>query len=178
MKKTKRVLLSLASLLFLANNSFATTTGKYMAASENTDFGKLILLLIAIGLIAIVLFFGYKIDQSGTQEKRKEQIVRKNKNKVEDSDLDVYDNIEENNYSKEVEEEYEKEYKKLSEETAVMNTLYSTMEEKPVERIVEVKETSVLKETYKTKDTIKEKSSESTMVIDTSTIKDMIDEEE
>ena len=59
-----------------------------------------------------------------------------------------------------------------------MNTLYSTMEEKPVERIVEVKESSVLKETYKTKDAIKEKSSESTMVIDTSTIKDMIDEEE
>lgn len=181
MKKIKKVLLSLSIVLWCANNAYATTTGEYMAASNDTDSGKLILLLIAIGLVAIVLFLGYKLDQSDAQEKRKEQITRKNKSKVEKPDYNTYTVNQENEYSEEDELEYEKEYKKLSEETAVMQTLYSNDDEEienVVEKVEEVKKEIIPKETYKVDEDLSESSSESTMVIDTSTIKEMIDDEE
>ena len=181
MKKIKKVLLSLSIVLWCANNAYATTTGEYMAASNDTDSGKLILLLIAIGLVAIVLFLGYKLDQSDAQEKRKEQITRKNKSKVEKPDYNTYTVNQENEYSEEDELEYEKEYKKLSEETAVMQTLYSNDDEEienVVEKVGEVKKEIIPKETYKVDEDLSESSSESTMVIDTSTIKEMIDDEE
>lgn len=181
MKKIKKVLLSLSIVLWCANNAYATTTGEYMAASNDTDSGKLILLLIAIGLVAIVLFLGYKLDQSDAQEKRKEQITRKNKSKVEKSDYNTYTVNQENEYSEEDELEYEKEYKKLSEETAVMQTLYSNDDEEienVVEKVEEVKKEIIPKETYKIDEDLSESSSESTMVIDTSAIKEMIDDEE
>ena len=181
MKKIKKVLLSLSIVLWCANNEYATTTGEYMAASNDTDSGKLILLLIAIGLVAIVLFLGYKLDQSDAQEKRKEQITRKNKSKVEKPDYNTYTVNQENEYSEEDELEYEKEYKKLSEETAVMQTLYSNDDEEienVVEKVEEVKKEIIPKETYKVDEDLSESSSESTMVIDTSTIKEMIDDEE
>ena len=181
MKKIKKVLLSLSIVLWCANNAYATTTGEYMAASNDTDSGKLILLLIAIGLVAIVLFLGYKLDQSDAQEKRKEQITRKNKSKVEKPDYNTYTVNQENEYSEEDELEYEKEYKKLSEETAVMQTLYSNDDEEienVVEKVDEVKKEIIPKETYKVDEDLSESSSESTMVIDTSTIKEMIDDEE
>lgn len=181
MKKIKKVLLSLSIVLWCANNAYATTTGEYMAASNDTDSGKLILLLIAIGLVAIVLFLGYKLDQSDAQEKRKEQITRKNKSKVEKSDYNTYTVNQENEYSEEDELEYEKEYKKLSEETAVMQTLYSNDDEEienVVEKVEEVKKEIIPKETYKVDEDLSESSSESTMVIDTNAIKEMIDDEE
>lgn len=181
MKKIKKVLLSLSIVLWCANNAYATTTGEYMAASNDTDSGKLILLLIAIGLVAIVLFLGYKLDQSDAQEKRKEQITRKNKSKVEKPDYNTYTVNQENEYSEEDELEYEKEYKKLSEETAVMQTLYSNDDEEienVVEKVEEVKKEIIPKETYKVDEDLSESSSESTMVIDTSAIKEMIDDEE
>ena len=181
MKKIKKVLLSLSIVLWCANNAYATTTGEYMAASNDTDSGKLILLLIAIGLVAIVLFLGYKLDQSDAQEKRKEQITRKNKSKVEKPDYNTYTVNQENEYSEEDELEYEKEYKKLSEETAVMQTLYSNDDEEienVVEIVEEVKKEIIPKETYKVDEDLSESSSESTMVIDTSAIKEMIDDEE
>lgn len=181
MKKIKKVLLSLSIVLWCANNAYATTTGEYMAASNDTDSGKLILLLIAIGLVAIVLFLGYKLDQSDAQEKRKEQITRRNKSKVEKSDYNTYTVNQENEYSEEDELEYEKEYKKLSEETAVMQTLYSNDDEEienVVEKVEEVKKEIIPKETYKVDEDLSESSSESTMVIDTSAIKEMIDDEE
>lgn len=183
MKKIKKVLLSLSIVLWCANNAYATT-GEYMAASNDTDSGKLILLLIAIGLVAIVLFLGYKLDQSDAQEKRKEQITRKNKSKVEKPDYNTYTVNQENEYSEEDELEYEKEYKKLSEETAVMQTLYSNDDEEienvveKVEEVEEVKKEIIPKETYKVDEDLSESSSESTMVIDTSAIKEMIDDEE
>ena len=180
MKKIKKVLLSLSIVLWCANNAYATT-GEYMAASNDTDSGKLILLLIAIGLVAIVLFLGYKLDQSDAQEKRKEQITRKNKSKVEKPDYNTYTVNQENEYSEEDELEYEKEYKKLSEETAVMQTLYSNDDEEienVVEKVEEVKKEIIPKETYKVDEDLSESSSESTMVIDTSAIKEMIDDEE
>ena len=181
MKKIKKVLLSLSIVLWCANNAYATTTGEYMAASNDTDSGKLILLLIAIGLVAIVLFLGYKLDQSDAQEKRKEQITRKNKSKVEKPDYNTYTVNQENEYSEEDELEYEKEYKKLSEETAVMQTLYSNDDEEienVVEKVEEVKKEIIPKETYKVDEDLSESSSESTMVIDTNAIKEMIDDEE
>ena len=181
MKKIKKVLLSLCIVLWCANNAYATTTGEYMAASNDTDSGKLILVLIAIGLVAIVLFLGYKLDQSDAQEKRKEQITRKNKSKVEKPDYNTYTVNQENEYSEEDELEYEKEYKKLSEETAVMQTLYSNDDEEienVVEKVGEVKKEIIPKETYKVDEDLSESSSESTMVIDTSAIKEMIDDEE
>ena len=181
MKQIKKVLLSLSIVLWCANNAYATTTGEYMAASNDTDSGKLILLLIAIGLVAIVLFLGYKLDQSDAQEKRKEQITRKNKLKVEKSDYNTYTVNQENEYSEEDELEYEKEYKKLSEETAVMQTLYSNDDEEienVVEKVEEVKKEIIPKETYKIDEDLSESSSESTMVIDTNAIKEMIDDEE
>lgn len=181
MKKIKKVLLNLSIILFWANNTYATTTGRYMAASKDTDSGKLILLLIAIGLVAIVLFLGYKLDQSDAQEKRKEQITRKNKTKVEDSDYNTYAINQENEYSEEDKLEYEKEYKKLSEETAVMETLNSNNDEEIenlVEKVVEVKKEIIPEEAYKTNKDLFESLSESTMAIDTSAIKEMIDDEE
>ncbi len=181
MKKIKKVLLSLSIVLWCANNAYATTTGEYMAASNDTDSGKLILLLIAIGLVAIVLFLGYKLDQSDAQEKRKEQITRKNKSKVEKPDYNTYTVNQENEYSEEDELEYEKEYKKLSEETAVMQTLYSNDDEEienVVEKVEEVKKEIIPKETYKIDEDLSESSSESTMVLDTNAIKEMIDDEE
>lgn len=176
MKKLKKALFSLVMILFYANNAYATTTGTYVASDATADSGKLLLLLVAGFLIAIVLFLGYRMDKNEAQEKRKEQIIEKNS-----SDKgSVYSN--KNVSVSEVEDlqDYEREYKKASEQTAVIEINYPEMQEEIEEAIPRIREKEIEK-TYTPNISVEENintSSESTMVIDTNAIKGMIEEEE
>ena len=74
MKILKKALISLSIILF-NTKAYATTTGTYVPES-GSGIGKFFLLLVAIGLVALVLFIGYKMDKNEAQEKRKEKIKK------------------------------------------------------------------------------------------------------
>ena len=80
MKKITKKFLFIFILLFYSNNTYATTNGSYSV--ENTGIsivGKIVLFLIAIILIALVLFLSYKMDKNEMSNKRKEKIINNKK---------------------------------------------------------------------------------------------------
>lgn len=181
MRMLKKALFSLSMILFYANNAYATTTGVYVA-TETTNSGKTVLLLVAIGLVALVLFIGYKMDKSEAQEKRKEQIIRKNN--ADDAYSNMYSSHvekEEIDDSENDEQDYIEQYKKASEEIAVIQTVYPNLNEEIEEDSYEEVEEEVVNvyDNYQENDKGDDyqNSYDSTMVFDTLTIKETIDEE-
>ena len=135
----KKTLFSLSIILFYTNNAYATTE-TLAVADEAASSGKLVLLLVAICLVALVLFLGYRMDKSEAQEKRKEQIIRKNNtNNVPSKTYDSHVEKEEFEYSEKDEQEYMNQYKKISEETAVIQIVHPKLNE-------EIEEDSYVKE--------------------------------
>ena len=100
MKILKKALISLSIILFNATNVYATTKGTYVPESDS-GFGKFFLLMLAVSLVALVLFIGYKMHKNEVQEKRKEQIKKQRD--------DVYSKIYTSYDNKKVEIEEEKE---------------------------------------------------------------------
>ena len=76
MRMFKKTLISLSMLILYANNAYATTTGTYVP-SGNSGMGKFLLLILAVALVALVLFLGYKLDKNEASQKRKEKIIKK-----------------------------------------------------------------------------------------------------
>lgn len=95
MKILKKALLSLSIILLNATSVYATTTGTYVPES-NSGTGKFFLFLIAIGLVALVLFIGYKMDKNEAQEKRKEKIIKQRDNDINDMYSKIYSSYEDN----------------------------------------------------------------------------------
>lgn len=85
MKKIKKSFMIIALLLFYSNNTYATTSGTY-TVNEGSAFGKIILFLIAAGLIGIVLFISYKMDKNESLIKRKERILNNKKDFLDEED--------------------------------------------------------------------------------------------
>ncbi len=105
MKILKKALISLSIILLNTTRTYATTTGTYVPESDS-GIGKFLLFLIAIGLVALVLFIGYKLDKNEVQEKRKEKILKQR-------DDDVYSNVY-SSYNKEEKEEVVEELPEIS----------------------------------------------------------------
>lgn len=89
MKILKKALISLSIILLNTTNVYATTTGTYVAETDS-GVGKFFLLLVAIGLVALVLFVGYKMDKNEAQEKRKEKIIKQRDNDINDINSKIY----------------------------------------------------------------------------------------
>ena len=102
MKILKKALISLSIILLNTTSVYATTTGTYVPES-NSGVGKFFLFLLAIGLVALVLFIGYKMDKNEAQEKRKEKIIKQRDNDINDMYSKIYSSYEDN--KKEVVEE-------------------------------------------------------------------------
>lgn len=81
----KKTLFSLTTMLCLKNCVYATTTGTYVP-SEPIELEKVILILISIGLVALILFVGYKIDEKEAQEKVKEENTEESNVNVNNTD--------------------------------------------------------------------------------------------
>ena len=80
MKKITKKFLFIFILLFYSNNTYATTNGSYSVANTGISIvGKIVLFLIAICLIALVLFLSYKMDKNEMSNKRKEKIINNKK---------------------------------------------------------------------------------------------------
>lgn len=110
MKILKKALLSLSIILLNTTNVYATTTGTYVPES-NSGVGKFFLFLVAIGLVALVLFIGYKMDKNEAQEKRKEKIIKQRDNDINDMYSKIYSSHENNKkdiFEDEIEEELPK----------------------------------------------------------------------
>ena len=88
MKLFKRTLLVFNMLLLYANSTFATTGAE--PVEESSFVGKFVLLLITLGLVALVLFLGYKMDKNEAQEKRKERIIKKRDTDINDMYSEIY----------------------------------------------------------------------------------------
>lgn len=95
MKILKKALLSLSIILLNTTRVYATTTGIYVPES-NSGVGKFFLFLVAIGLVALVLFIGYKMDKNEAQEKRKEKIIKQRDNDINDMYSKIYSSYDEN----------------------------------------------------------------------------------
>lgn len=102
MKILKKALISLSIILLNTTSVYATTTGTYVPES-NSGVGKFFLFLVAIGLVALVLFIGYKMDKNEAQEKRKEKIIKQRDNDINDMYSKIYSSYEDN--KKEIVEE-------------------------------------------------------------------------
>lgn len=185
MKKFKKTVFSLSMILFYANSAYATTTGRYVASESNANSGKMLMLLVALGLVALVLFIGYKMDKNEAQEKRKEQIIKNsgNDNKENDynSKIRVSELEKENTEYVQNDEEYMRQYKKASEETAVLQPLTYNFEETEDNSYEEMEEEFVATyEIHKENEIVESNTevSDSTMVFDTTSIKEVETEEE
>lgn len=95
MKILKKALISLSIILLNTTSVYATTTGTYVPES-NSGVGKFFLFLLAIGLVALVLFIGYKMDKNEAQEKRKEKIIKQRDNDINDMYSKIYSSYEDN----------------------------------------------------------------------------------
>lgn len=95
MKILKKALLSLSIILLNTTSVYATTTGIYVPES-NSGVGKFFLFLVAIGLVVLVLFIGYKMDKNEAQEKRKEKIIKQRDNDINDMYSKIYSSYDEN----------------------------------------------------------------------------------
>lgn len=147
MKLFKRTLLVFNMLLLYANSTFATTGAE--PVEESSFVGKFVLLLITLGLVALVLFLGYKMDKNEAQEKRKERIIKKRDTDINDMYSEIYtsynsandieevasENVEpeekefeEVEDNEEIDEIVEEEEKTVAEETAVIETVYPKIE--------------------------------------------------
>lgn len=186
MKKFKKIVFSLSMILFYANSTYATTTGRYVASDNSASSGKILLLLVALGLVALVLFLGYRMDKNEAQEKRKEQII-KNNNDVDTDERHYHSKSYTQEPVKEVEEyvqndeEYMRQYKKASEETAVLQPLSYNLEEVEDNSYEEMEEEFVATyEIHKEREIVENEveDSDSTMVFDTTAIRDVETEEE
>lgn len=100
MKILKKALISFSIILLNTTKVFATTEASYVSET-NSGIGKFLLFIVAIGLISLVLFIGYKMDKNEAQEKRKEKIIKQRDNNMYSNVYTTYDNI------KEVEEKEE-----------------------------------------------------------------------
>ena len=107
MKILKKALISLSIILFNTTKAYATTAETYVAET-GSGIGKFFLFLVAIGLVALVLFIGYKMDKNEAQEKRKEKIRKQR-------DDDVYSKIYTSYDNKKTEVEDEEEVEELPE---------------------------------------------------------------
>ena len=91
MKILKKALISLSIILFNTTKAYATTAETYVAET-GSGIGKFFLFLVAIGLVALVLFIGYKMDKNEAQEKRKEKIRKQRDDDVYSKIYTSYDN--------------------------------------------------------------------------------------
>lgn len=135
MKKIRKSIISLITFLFIANKTYATTTmgvatGTYVVSDDSSIFGKLILLLVAVCLIALVLFIGYKSDEKEAKKNKKEKKQNRFNKEVEentenyirlyDNKMNIYsDDIQE---KEEILEKKESNERKTSDETVIINS--------------------------------------------------------
>lgn len=88
MKVIKKVLMTAMLFSLYTINIYATEAGEVVAQSGGSSIGKVILLLVGVGLVSLVLFLGYKMDKTEASDERKEKLSKK------DRDLDdVYNTV-------------------------------------------------------------------------------------
>ena len=175
MRMFKKTLISLSMLILYANNAYATTTGTYVP-SGNSGMGKFLLLILAVALVALVLFLGYKLDKNEASQKRKEKIIKKRNEDINDMYSDIYKSHKDEEEKVEEKVVVKKEYKKVEEPVEVIEE-YDDITDDGLEEVEEYDEEDEENDFGSTQviQTVKEeiKPSDSTMVFDTTQVKEL-----
>lgn len=178
MNKLKKAMLILGMILFYANSAYATTEGTYVASDSNINVGKIMLFLIALGLVILVLFFSYSMDKNELQEKKKEQVIKNTtKKNSTNNNSRMYVSEKKDKEYIQSDEEYMKQYKKASEKTSILQPISYNFEKKLKDDSYEKKEEEfiVTYEMHKDNKIVESEAKEgnSTMVFDSAVVRNV-----